>query len=199
MVKRILDLIVSLAVLSIASPIVCIVAISVRALDGRPVIFSQDRPGKNGKIIRIYKFRTMTNDNTDTVTKLGHHLRRTSLDELPQLVNILTGDLSLVGPRPLRVEYLPLYSPTQARRHEVRPGLTGWAQINGRNNLSWDEKFELDVWYVDNRSFLLDLKILALTAARVVRPSGIDGASGTIMEPFRGTDLANSSLNDGET
>ncbi|WP_277343387.1 sugar transferase [Nocardioides sp. HDW12B] len=197
--KRILDLIVSLAVLSIASPIVCIVAISVRALDGRPVIFSQDRPGKNGKIIRIYKFRTMTNDNTDTVTKLGHHLRRTSLDELPQLVNILTGDLSLVGPRPLRVEYLPLYSPTQARRHEVRPGLTGWAQINGRNNLSWDEKFELDVWYVDNRSFLLDLKILALTAARVVRPSGIDGASGTIMEPFRGTDLANSSLNDGET
>lgn len=164
-------------------------------LRGNP-FFVQLRPGKDERIFRLIKFRTMTNErdnngnllsDQDRVTKLGNIVRNLSLDELPQLFNVLKGDMSLIGPRPLLPEYLPLYSDEQLRRHEVRPGITGWAQVNGRNAISWEQKFELDVWYVDNLSFLLDLKIFLLTILRVTGRSGISSDSSVTMEKFKGS------------
>ncbi|GAA4018262.1 sugar transferase [Deinococcus rubellus] len=163
---------------------------------GSPIFFSQQRPGLRGKPFTMYKFRTMR-DATDTqgqplpdserLTPLGRFLRSSSLDELPELFNVLRGDMSLVGPRPLLMEYLPRYTPQQARRHEVRPGITGWAQVNGRNAISWEEKFNLDVWYVDNRSFALDLKILWLTVLKVFKREGINAVGEATMPVFSGT------------
>lgn len=163
---------------------------------GRPVLFKQQRPGLHGKIFSINKFRTMTNakdeqgnllPNDQRITKLGQFLRKLSLDELPQLFNVLKGDLSLVGPRPLLVEYLDLYTPEQARRHDVKPGITGWAQVNGRNAITWEEKFKHDVWYVDNQSFWLDLKILLMTALKVIKSDGVNKSENVTMEKFKGT------------
>src|SRR5699024_4932938 len=174
--KRIFDFIVSLiAIIILFIPIV-FTTIIIKAQMGSPVIFTQKRTGLKGKPFYIYKFRTMTNEtdekgellaNEDRITKSGQFIRKLSLDELPQLFNVLKGDISLVGPRPLLMEYLPLYNHEQARRHDVRPGITGWAQVNGRNAISWEERFELDVWYVDNQSFFLDIKILVLTVLKV--------------------------------
>ena len=163
--------------------------------NGSKVFFWQDRPGRNGKVFRLFKFKTM-NDRTDATGKLlpdkdrltgiGRFIRSTSMDELPQLINVLKGDMSLVGPRPLLVKYLPLYTPEQARRHEVRPGITGWTQVSGRNSLSWEEKFKLDVWYVDHLSFALDIKILWLTLIKVLKREGINQAGQATMEAFKG-------------
>ena len=163
---------------------------------GAPIFYSQRRPGKHGKIFSILKFRTMLNTSdplTGTplpdslrITPFGKWLRSTSLDELPELINVLKGDMSIVGPRPLLVQYLPLYSPFQSRRHDVLPGITGWAQINGRNTISWSAKFKLDVWYVDNRNFFLDLRIILITLFSVLKRSGIDDGSGVGQEKFTG-------------
>ncbi|MBQ7235345.1 MAG: sugar transferase [Kiritimatiellae bacterium] len=163
------------------------VAAAVALFDGRPVTFTQERAGLGGRVFRMMKFRTMRDGDApdvERITRLGRILRATSLDELPQLFHVLSGRMSLVGPRPLPARYLPRYSPRQARRHEVRPGITGWAQVNGRNALSWDEKFRLDVWYVDNRSFALDVKILFMTAAKVFRRDGIDSSATETMGEF---------------
>lgn len=163
---------------------------------GKPIFFRQQRPGLNGKIFKIYKFRTMTNERDENnmllpdeqrLKGLGKFIRSTSLDELPQLFNVLLGDMSFVGPRPLLIEYLSLYTLEQSRRHDVKPGITGWAQVNGRNAISWDEKFELDVWYVENQSFLLDLKILWLTFLKVVKRSDISSSTHSTMEKFKGS------------
>ena len=188
--KRLFDF--SLATLGIllASPILLIVALLVRIFHGTPIFFKQQRPGYKGIPFFIYKFRTMTNrtapdgsllPDAERVTRFGHLLRATSLDELPELFNILRGEMSLVGPRPLLMQYLPLYNAEQIRRHDVLPGITGWAQINGRNNISWDEKFQLDLWYVDHWSFWLDIKILWLTFAKVFKREGVsmDGEATT--------------------
>ena len=170
----------------------------VRRKLGSPVFFCQTRPGLNGKPFKMVKFRTMTDargpdgqllPDADRLTSFGRFLRASSLDELPELWNVLKGDMSLVGPRPLLVEYLPLYSPEQARRHEMRPGITGWAQVNGRNALSWDDKFKLDVWYVDHRSMWLDIKILWLTVRKVLVREGISAAGEATMTRFTGTEL----------
>jgi sugar transferase EpsL len=195
-VKRLFDFLVSALALALLSPVLLVLAILVRWKLGSPVIFRQLRPGRGGRIFEIWKFRTMT-DARDGDGRLlpdavrlppfGRWLRATSLDELPELWNVLRGEMSLVGPRPLLVEYLALYSAEQARRHELRPGLTGWAQINGRNALTWEEKFRLDVWYVDHRTFRLDLKIIALTLARVFRREGISFRGETTMSLFTGT------------
>ncbi|MBR6797373.1 MAG: sugar transferase [Opitutales bacterium] len=182
--KRFLDFTLALCVLIATSPILLAVSIALHfANKGAGIFFTQARPGKNGRIFRVVKFKTMT-DERDTagtllpdhqrMTRVGKFLRKSSLDELPQLFNILRGDMSIIGPRPLLPEYLPLYSPEQARRHEIRPGVTGWAQTNGRNAISWKKKFELDVWYVDHVSFALDVKILFLTALKVVKREGIN-------------------------
>lgn len=177
------------------SPIIALLALKVRCNMGRPVIFRQTRPGLNGKPFEMLKFRTMKNaidakgeslPDSERVTSFGQFLRSTSLDELPELWNVLKCDMSLVGPRPLLMEYLPLYSKEQYRRHEVRPGITGWAQVNGRNAISWEEKFKLDVWYVDNQSFLLDIKILFLTVKKVLAREGISGQGETTMKKFTG-------------
>lgn len=193
--KRALDIVAAGLGLVLLSPLLGLLALVVAATMGRPVLFSQVRPGLKARPFRLYKFRTMRDaaDHTGAVlsdaarlTRTGRFLRASSLDELPELWNILRGDMSLVGPRPLLMEYLPLYSPEQARRHEVRPGLTGWAQINGRNALTWNEKFTLDIWYVDNRSFLLDLRIIALTAWRVVQRQGIAADGEATMTRFEG-------------
>ena len=189
MFKRILDFVVALLILIVFSPLMVVIYFSVMLFMGRPVIFKQDRPGLNGSIFNLYKFRTMTVGNTHDslrLTPFGKLLRLTSLDELPGLFNVLKGDMSLVGPRPLLVEYLPLYSVHQARRHEVRPGITGWAQVNGRNAISWEKKFELDVWYVDNRSLWLDIKILLLTVKKVFVKEGISAEGHVTAEPFKG-------------
>jgi lipopolysaccharide/colanic/teichoic acid biosynthesis glycosyltransferase len=176
-------------------PLLLLLALLIRWNMGPPALFRQQRPGLNGAPFTLLKFRTMKEANgadgqplpdAERLTPLGAFIRRASLDELPQLINVLRGDMSLVGPRPLLMEYLPLYSARQARRHEVRPGITGWAQVNGRNALRWPEKLEMDVWYVDNRSFLLDMKILMLTVARVVSRSGISQPGAATMEKFRG-------------
>ena len=173
-----------------------VIALGVRIAIGKPVIFKQDRPGLNGKIFQLFKFRTMRDataaDGTplldaDRLTTFGTLLRRTSLDELPELWNVIRGDMNLVGPRPLLAEYLPLYTEQQYRRHDVRPGITGWAQVNGRNRLSWEEKFELDTWYVDNRSLWLDLKILLLTFLAVFRTHEINQEGHATAERFKGT------------
>ena len=193
--KRLVDLLVSAAGLVALSPLIVIVAVMIWRQLGAPVLFRQTRPGVGGEPFEMVKFRTMR-DATDSdgnalpdserLTKLGQFLRSTSLDELPELWNVLKGDMSLVGPRPLLMEYLPLYSPEQARRHHVCPGITGWAQVNGRNAISWEEKFALDVWYVDNRTIWLDLRILALTALKVFRREGINAAGEATMPRFTG-------------
>jgi lipopolysaccharide/colanic/teichoic acid biosynthesis glycosyltransferase len=195
-VKRLFDLLVAGGALVVLSPILLIVALLVRVKLGSPVLFRQQRPGLHGQPFMMLKFRTMIDavgrdgqplPDAERLTSFGRWLRASSLDELPELLNILRGDMSLVGPRPLLMRYLPLYSPEQARRHEVRPGLTGWAQINGRNALSWDEKFALDRWYVENRGFLLDLRILWLTMLKVVKREGISSAGEATMPPFTGS------------
>lgn len=194
--KRLIDIFGATAALIVLSPVILLTAILVRLRMGSPVLFAQLRPGRNGAPFRMFKFRTMLDDmnseglplsDSERLTTLGRFLRSTSLDELPGLWSVLKGDMSLVGPRPLLMEYLPLYSPEQARRHEVRPGITGWAQVNGRNALSWDEKFALDLWYVDNRSFMLDLKILLLTVRKVLVRDGISADGEATMPKFTGS------------
>jgi lipopolysaccharide/colanic/teichoic acid biosynthesis glycosyltransferase len=196
MLKRTFDFVIAAIALLLLVPFYLLIAILVRLNMGKPILFRQLRPGMGGRCFRMIKFRTMRDaygfdgqllSDGERLTRLGKFLRSTSLDELPELWNVLKGDMSLVGPRPLLVEYLPLYSERQLRRHEVRPGVTGWAQVNGRNALSWEEKFELDVWYVDNRNFLLDLKILFLTIVKVVARQGINSDSSATMPYFMGT------------
>lgn len=196
MLKRIFDISVSVVTLLLLAPVMALVAWQIRRRLGSPVLFRQVRPGLNGKPFKMVKFRTMRDavdaqgnplPDSERLTPFGTFLRSTSLDELPELWNVLKGDMSLVGPRPLLMEYLPLYSPEQYRRHEVRPGVTGWAQVNGRNALSWEEKFKLDVWYVDNRSFWLDLKILLLTIKKVFIREGISGEGEATMSKFTGS------------
>lgn len=194
--KRGFDVVVSAVGLVALTPVLIVVAVLVQRKLGSPILFSQTRPGKGGKPFKMVKFRTMkdavdeegnTLPDSERMAPFGRFLRSTSLDELPELWNVLKGDMSLVGPRPLLMDYLPLYSREQYRRHEVRPGITGWAQVNGRNAISWDEKFELDVWYVDNQSFWLDLKILFLTVAKVVARDGISGEGEVTMSKFTGS------------
>lgn len=195
MIKRLFDIVASAFGLLLLAPVIAIVAWKIRRKLGSPVLFRQVRPGLKGKPFEMIKFRTMRDANdaagnplpdSERMTPFGGFLRSSSLDELPELWNVLKGDMSLVGPRPLLMEYLPLYSPEQYRRHEVRPGVTGWAQINGRNALSWDEKFKLDIWYVDNRSFWLDLKIIFLTIKKVVVRDGISADGEATMAKFTG-------------
>ncbi|RDU35625.1 sugar transferase [Neobacillus piezotolerans] len=194
--KRLVDFTSALIGLGILWPIILLTAILVRVRLGSPVLFKQQRPGLHGKPFYVYKFRTMTDERGEEgellpddvrLTGFGKMLRKWSLDELPQLLNVLKGDLSLVGPRPLLMEYLELYTDDQARRHEVRPGITGWAQVNGRNNISWEEKFALDVWYVDNQSFWLDMKILFMTFYKVVKSEGISQKGIATVEKFTGS------------
>ena len=195
--KRLFDLIfASFALLVLALPMVCLYLLIYNKL-GHPVLFSQIRPGLRGQAFKMVKFRTMTDargedgqllPDAERLTPFGRFLRASSLDELPELWNVVKGEMSLVGPRPLLMDYLPLYSTEQARRHHVRPGITGWAQVNGRNALSWDEKFKLDVWYVDNRSVWLDIKILWLTIRKVVARDGISAAGEATMSKFTGSD-----------
>ena len=194
--KRAFDVVAAAATLAILAAPMLAIAGAVRICLGKPVLFTQLRPGRHGIPFRLIKFRTMREafdaegralPDEERLTRLGQFLRAASLDELPELWNVLRGDMSLVGPRPLLMEYLPLYTPGQARRHEVRPGITGWAQINGRNSLSWEEKFELDVWYVDHASFWLDLKIIALTVWKTLRCDGINQAGHATMPDFMGS------------
>lgn len=194
--KRIFDLLITLPALVVLSPLLLIIALLVCLQHGTPVIFRQQRPGFKGKPFWIYKFRTM-NTATDRngnslpdsqrITRLGHFLRSTSLDELPEMFNILRGEMSWVGPRPLLMQYLERYSPDQQRRHEALPGITGWAQVNGRNAITWEEKFKLDVWYVDHWSLWLDIKILLITAVKVLRREGISQPGQATAEEFMGT------------
>lgn len=195
-VKRPMDFVLSLIAIVILSPILLVVAILIKTKLGSPVIFKQKRPGLNEKIFTLYKFRTMTDERDEKgellpdsvrLTKFGKFLRSTSLDELPELFNILFGDMSIIGPRPLLVQYLPLYNEHQKRRHEVRPGLSGLAQANGRNAISWEDKFDLDVEYVDNINFMGDWKIIFLTIKKVFVREGISSETAATMEPFRGT------------
>jgi lipopolysaccharide/colanic/teichoic acid biosynthesis glycosyltransferase len=194
--KRLLDVLLGGAALIVASPVLLVVALALMLTQGRPVFFLQARPGRAGRLFDIVKFRTMRAaasrapaqlPDEARLTGVGRFLRRTSLDELPELFNVVRGDMSLVGPRPLLPEYLPLYSAEQSRRHDVRPGMTGWAQVNGRNALRWEEKFQLDVWYVDRVSFALDMKILALTAWAVLRGAGISAQGHATMPRFTGS------------
>lgn len=197
-VKRIADLIIALTMLIVLSPIMLIACVLIKSNNDGPVLFKQKRPGKNGKIFTVYKFRTMsvkTHDENgrelsdfDRMSKVGNFLRKTSVDELPQLVNILKGDMSFIGPRPLLVEYLDLYTPEQMRRHEVAPGISGWAQVNGRNTLTWEEKFTYDVYYVDNLSLKMDLKIFFMTIMNVLKQDGINSGAANTMEKFTGTE-----------
>ncbi|MDB4948263.1 MAG: sugar transferase family protein [Gemmatimonadetes bacterium] len=193
--KRAFDLAAALALLALTSPLLLAAAVAVRVALGSPVLFRQVRPGLAGRPFRMYKFRTMTEardpegrllPDARRLGPVGRFLRSTSVDELPELLNVLRGEMSLVGPRPLLMEYLPLYTPEQARRHEVRPGITGWAQVNGRNALTWDEKFRLDVWYVENRGFLLDLRVLARTVRQVFCRDGIRHHGEATMPRFTG-------------
>lgn len=195
MIKRAFDILVSMCLLIILAPLLLIVGFCVYFKLGSPIFFIQERPGKYGKIFRIIKFRTMLDlkdekgellPNEQRLTKFGKVLRSTSLDELPQLINVLKGDMSLVGPRPLLVQYLPLYSEEQMKRHNVRPGITGYAQIKGRNSLTWTERFKLDLWYVENVTFWLDLKILFLTIYKVIKREGISQSENVTMESFTG-------------
>jgi lipopolysaccharide/colanic/teichoic acid biosynthesis glycosyltransferase len=193
LVKRIVDVVGAAAGLLVACIPMALIAVALRATMGSPVLFRQVRPGRHGAPFTILKFRTMrggAGTDAERLTSLGRWLRATSLDELPELWNVLRGDMSLVGPRPLLVEYLPLYSPRQARRHEVRPGLTGLAQVAGRNLVDWDERFELDVQYVETRSLALDLQIIGRTVRAVLRREGISGEGEATMAPFRGSEPA---------
>lgn len=196
--KRVFDVVLALSVLIVFSPLLLVLCIWLHfANKGAGIFFTQERPGKQGKVFKVIKFKSMTDErgadgkllpNEQRITKVGRFIRSTSLDELPQLFNILRGDLSIVGPRPLLPQYLPLYSPEQARRHEVRPGVTGWAQVHGRNAISWTRKFELDVWYVDHLSFWVDMKILFLTAVKVLKRADINSGTKEIgIEPFNGS------------
>ncbi|MBR7552543.1 sugar transferase [Allobacillus sp. SKP8-2] len=196
-IKRPMDFILSLIAIIVLSPILLVVAILVRTKLGSPVLFKQKRPGLNEEIFMMYKFRTMTDErdnkgellpDSDRLTKFGRLLRSTSLDELPELFNILKGDMSIIGPRPLLVQYLPLYNNHQKRRHEVRPGLSGLAQVSGRNAISWEDKFNLDVEYVDNVSFIEDWKIIFLTIKKVFVREGINSETAATIEPFKGTE-----------
>ena len=196
-IKRGLDLLISGCALLVLWPVLLVLVVLVRSKLGGPAIFCQERPGKNGRVFRLYKLRTMTDERDEDgrllpdeqrLTPFGRTLRSLSLDELPELWNIFRGDMSLVGPRPLLVKYLPLYNAQQARRHEVMPGLTGWAQVNGRNLVTWEDKFTMDVWYVDHISFALDLKILWLTVKAVLRREGISAQSSATMEEFQGSE-----------
>jgi len=193
--KRLFDIIVACLAFVLMSPIILVIAALVRTQNGAPIFFCQLRPGLAGKLFKLYKFRTMTDardgdgnllPDADRLTPLGRFLRKTSLDELPELWNVLKGDMSLVGPRPLLMQYLARYTPEQARRHEVKPGMTGWAQVNGRNALTWEEKFKLDVWYVDHQSFWLDMKIIAMTVWKVLRREGISQTGQATAEEFMG-------------
>ena len=195
--KRIIDFCVVFIVLLIIWPILLVITIWLHfANRGAGAFFTQERPGKNGKIFKVIKFKTMTDErdaegnllpDADRLTKVGRFVRSTSIDELPQLINVLKGDMALIGPRPLLVQYLPLYSREQARRHEVRPGITGWAQCHGRNAISWTEKFKLDVWYVDHVSLFTDLKVILITIKKVVCREDINSATAATMEYFDGT------------
>jgi lipopolysaccharide/colanic/teichoic acid biosynthesis glycosyltransferase len=206
-IKRLLDIIGASLGLVVLCPVIALVALAIRLNMGAPVVFRQVRPGYKGRLFTIYKFRTMRDaigpdgkplPDEQRLTTLGKIIRKTSMDELPQLLNVLKGEMSFVGPRPLLTAYLDRYSPEQARRHDVPPGITGWAQVNGRNAISWEQKFEYDVWYVDNWSLLLDLRILALTFLKVVRPEGISQAGSATMEEFMGSpDSARSGKSDG--
>ena len=196
-VKRPQDFLLSLLAIIVLSPVLIVLAILVKVKLGGPVIFKQKRPGKNGKIFSLYKFRTMTNEKDENgnllpdekrLTKFGKKLRSTSLDELPELFNILFGHMSIVGPRPLLVKYLPLYNERQKRRHEVRPGFTGYAQVNGRNSITWQDKFEKDVYYVDHITFLGDWKIIFKTIKTVLKKDGITSDTSVTMEEFKGND-----------
>lgn len=197
--KRLFDIVASLLILTVFSPLMLAVCIAVKISDDGHILFKQKRPGKNGKIFTVYKFRTMKEKLTDEngnplsdmerMTALGSFLRKTSIDELPQFVNVLKGEMSFIGPRPLLCEYLPLYSKEQMRRHDVRPGITGWAQVNGRNAISWEEKFAYDVYYVDNMSLSLDLKIIFMTVKNVLTHSGINSSEANTMEKFQGTPI----------
>ena len=196
MIKYLFDLTVSIIVFLILLPVILLVAVLIRIKLGSPILFTQDRPGLNGKVFKMMKFRSMLDakdkhgnllPDNERMTKFGAFLRSTSLDELPGLFNVIKGDMSLVGPRPLLVQYLPLYNSEQAKRHNVRPGITGWAQVNGRNAIGWDEKFKLDVWYVENQSFLLDMKILLLTVKKVFIREGISADGHVTIEPFKGS------------
>ncbi|MGI9205276.1 MAG: sugar transferase [Woeseiaceae bacterium] len=192
--KRVFDIVFALCALIILMPAIAIIALFVLVGNGRPVLFSQLRPGLDSKPFRIYKFRTMSQVNESIsaedalrITKIGQFLRSTSLDELPELWNVLKGEMSFVGPRPLLMEYLPLYDARQARRHDIRPGITGWAQVNGRNLLSWEERFEQDIWYVDNWSLSLDLRILRMTVGKVLKREGISHQGEATMPRFTGS------------
>jgi sugar transferase EpsL len=195
MLKRLFDITVSTLLLILLLPIVILVSILVGLKMGSPILFRQMRPGLNGDPFEVYKFRTMSEQvdilsnalpDGARLTSLGRFLRKTSLDEIPQLLNVFNGDMSLVGPRPLLMEYLPLYSPEQAKRHLVRPGITGWAQVHGRNTISWQDKFCLDVWYVENASFMVDMKILCMTLLKVLRRDGINASDADTMKKFTG-------------
>jgi len=196
MIKRTFDFFVSFCAILALLPVIVVVAVLIRFKLGSPILFTQQRPGLDGKIFKMMKFRTMLDGkdkqgnllpDNERMTQFGAFLRSTSLDELPGLFNVLKGDMSLVGPRPLLVQYLPLYNAEQARRHAVRPGITGWAQVNGRNAISWEDKFKLDVWYVDNQSFWLDIKILFLTIKKVFVREGISANGHVTIEPFKGS------------
>ena len=191
-VKRLFDIFFSVIGLFILLPVYVLISILILLSYGRPIFFIQERPGLNGEIFKLIKFRTMINitdkylDDENRITSVGKFLRSTSLDELPEIYNVLVGDMSFVGPRPLLVEYLDLYNEYQNRRHQIRPGITGWAQVNGRNMISWNEKFELDVWYVDNRSTLLDIKILLMTVMKIIQRDGINSKDHATMSKFKG-------------
>ncbi|MCB1878653.1 MAG: sugar transferase [Chromatiaceae bacterium] len=196
MIKRLFDVTVSLLLSAGLVVPMLFIALAVRMKLGKPVIFSQQRPGYNGRVFKLRKFRTMLDiadehgaplEDALRITRFGLWLRRTSLDELPELWNVLKGEMSLVGPRPLLMEYLSLYTPEQARRHQVRPGITGWAQVNGRNAVDWDQRLRMDVWYVDNRTFLLDLKILWMTLFKVIKSEGVSQAGHVTVDRFRGS------------
>jgi lipopolysaccharide/colanic/teichoic acid biosynthesis glycosyltransferase len=195
--KRLFDVSMALLIMILLAPVLIVTAVLVRGFLGSPVVFTQIRPGLHRLPFRMVKFRTMTNTvdahgellpDAERLTRFGRFLRSSSLDELPELFNVLKGDMSLVGPRPLLMEYLPLYSPEQLRRHEVRPGITGWAQVNGRNAVGWDERFRLDVWYVDHRSMWLDLRILWMTVKKVLVREGISAQGEATMSKFTGGD-----------
>jgi sugar transferase EpsL len=198
-VKRLFDLLISLPILLLLLPLILVIAVLVRFKLGSPILFRQERPGLHGKPFYVYKFRSMTDARDSEGSLLSDHVRLTpfgkimrkfSLDEFPQLFNVIKGEISLVGPRPLLMEYLPLYTREQAKRHEVKPGITGWAQVNGRNAISWEEKFKLDVWYVDNQSLFLDFKIIVLTFFKVLRTEGVSQNNHVTMEKFTGSKLS---------
>lgn len=194
--KRMFDFLISLCAILLLSPVLLVISLIIKYQQGGDVFFKQERPGLNKRIFKVIKFKTMSDEkdvngmllpDKDRITPIGRFIRSTSLDEIPQLLNVLKGDMALIGPRPLLIKYLPLYSDIQSRRHEVRPGITGWAQVNGRNAISWERKLELDVWYVDNFSFLLDLKIVLLTLKKIIKREDINQVGQATMEPFKGT------------